>query len=301
MGARKTARRSTHPTVELLLSYKLILLPSSALKGHTYALKLKGEKTIHFSLIAKLCPQKEYRPEAKGRVVDTACAVVTPGQAKAPTTPTDTNIFHCIHSHTWCFSRKRWSSKESTSAGSSTSTRDVLWRRGYGSPSPGGRTPEQVPSAPPAPPKQLPPIAEEGESTAGEGVSVEGASSQGGGRVKYLDSESNLDNMTEMWPLIPPATHEVPAEEPKAGAAGVQKATPRYHRSPPRGPFSVVSTAAVATAAPTTAVPAVTAVTVTTAGAFPRSWGDLRGTQRFSASSPHCKADARNPSRGAWP
>ena len=47
---------------------------------------------------------------------------------------------------------------------------------------------EQVPSAPPAPPQQLPPIAEEGDSTAGEGAigeraSGKGASSKGGGEM----------------------------------------------------------------------------------------------------------------------
>ena len=78
-------------------------------------------------------------------------------------------------------------------------------RRGYGSPSPGRRTPEQVPSAPPASSQQLPPIAEEGESTAGEGASGEGASNQGGGRMENLDSESDLD-MMEVWPPVPPAT-----------------------------------------------------------------------------------------------
>ena len=84
--------------------------------------------------------------------------------------------------------------------------------------------------APPAT-KQLPPITDEGESTAGEGASGEGASSQGGGRTENLDSESDLD-MTEVWPPVPPATCEAPAAEPGAGAAGVWKATPRHHRSP---------------------------------------------------------------------
>ena len=78
-----------------LLSYNLTSLSSLALKGHTYAgdkdgvtLKMKG-KTVHFPLIGKLCRQYGYRPEAKGGVVDTACAVIAPGQAKAPTTPID--------------------------------------------------------------------------------------------------------------------------------------------------------------------------------------------------------------------
>ena len=62
-----------------LLSYNLISLPSLALKGHTYAgdkdgvaLKLEGGETVHSPLIGKLCRQYGYRPEAKGRVVDTA-------------------------------------------------------------------------------------------------------------------------------------------------------------------------------------------------------------------------------------
>ena len=90
-----------------LLSYNLISLPSLALKGHTYAgdkdgvtLKLKGRKTVHFPLIGKLCRQYGYRPEAKGRVVDTACVEIASGQAKAPTTPTDINTSHCTYGHT---------------------------------------------------------------------------------------------------------------------------------------------------------------------------------------------------------
>ena len=47
-------------------------------------------------------------------------------------------------------------------------------------------------------PQQLPPIAEEGESTAGEGASVEGASSHNGRMMEELDSESDLDHMTEV-------------------------------------------------------------------------------------------------------
>ena len=34
------------------------------------------------------------------RMVDAACAVIAPGQAKAPTTPTDTNTFHYTYGHT---------------------------------------------------------------------------------------------------------------------------------------------------------------------------------------------------------
>ena len=90
-----------------LLSYNFISLQFLALKGHTYAgnkdgvaLKLKRGKAVHFPLIGKLCRQYGYRPEAKGRVVDTACAVHAPGQAKAPTNPTDIYTFHCTCGHT---------------------------------------------------------------------------------------------------------------------------------------------------------------------------------------------------------
>ena len=87
-------------------------------------------------------------------------------------------------------------SKDFTSAGGAQR------QRGYGSPSPGQQIPEQVPSAPPAPQQHLPPITEERESTAEEGASGEGASSQDGGRITDLDSESDLD-MTGMGPVLP--------------------------------------------------------------------------------------------------
>ena len=69
------------------------------------------------------------------------------------------------------------------------------------------------PLPPPAPPQQLAPIAEEGESTAGGSTKGEGASSQGGGRVKDLDSSSGL-GMIEVWHPVPLETCEAPAEEP---------------------------------------------------------------------------------------
>ena len=89
-----------------LLSYNLISLPSLALKGHTYAgdkdrvtLKLKEGETVHLPLIGKLCRQYGYRPGAKGRVEDAACAAIAPGQAKAPTILTDINTIHCTYGH----------------------------------------------------------------------------------------------------------------------------------------------------------------------------------------------------------
>ena len=116
--------------------------------------------------------------------------------------------------------------------------------------------------------------------------------------MEDLYSESDLD-ATEVWPPVPPASREVPAAELGAVAQGVgEEGNPRHHRSSPGGSMSVASTVAVAAAA-TTATPAVTVATATTAGTFPRLWGDLRGTCRFSASSSHCKSDARGPSIGA--
>ena len=89
------------------LSYNLISLPSMTLKGHTYTgdkngvtLKLNGGETVFFPLVGKLCRQYGYRPEAAGSMVDTACATIAPGKAKAPTTPTDINILHCTFGHT---------------------------------------------------------------------------------------------------------------------------------------------------------------------------------------------------------
>ena len=42
-------------------------------------LKLEGGKTAYFPLIGKICRHYGYRPEAKSRVVDTACIVIAPG------------------------------------------------------------------------------------------------------------------------------------------------------------------------------------------------------------------------------
>ena len=83
--------------------------------------------------------------------------------------------------------------------GNSTSVGGARRPRDYESPPPSRRTPEQIPSASPALPQQLPPIAEEGGSTAGEGASGEGASNQGRRRVQGLDSEFNLGNAAEVW------------------------------------------------------------------------------------------------------
>ena len=98
--------------------------------------------------------------------------------------------------------------------------------------------------------------------------------------MEDLDSKSHPD-MTEVWPPVPPATREAPVAEPGAGAEGVRKAIPRYHRSFPVGPISVASTAAVAAAAATAAAPAVTAAIATTAGTFPACGETRAGTGGF--------------------
>ena len=91
------------------------------------------------------------------------------------------------------------------------------------------------------PPQQLPPIAEEGESRAGEGVSGEDESSQCVGRMEDLDSESDLD-MTRGCPPVPPATREAPAAEPGAEAGrGAEGNRPTPSVSPGRADFSGIN------------------------------------------------------------
>ena len=135
-----------------LLGYNLVSLTSLAQEGHPSAveesgvtLKLIGGGTVTFPLIGKLCRQYGYRPEATGRMVYTACAVIAPGPAKAPTTPTDINLFHCTHGHTHEALLKQTAKQQEFSlSGELHKYRGVQWQRGYRSPSPGRRTPEQI-------------------------------------------------------------------------------------------------------------------------------------------------------------
>ena len=53
-----------------------------------------------FPLVGKLYRQYGYRPEAAGSMVDTACATIAPGKAKAPATSADINILHWTFGHT---------------------------------------------------------------------------------------------------------------------------------------------------------------------------------------------------------
>ena len=85
-------------------------------------------------------------------------------------------------------------------------TRNVTWRH--------------VPPSPAVLPKRLLPIVEEGESTARQGESGEGTSSQGGGRVEVdLDGESDLD-VTVVGHVLP-AIRKTQTAEAGAGVGGV--------------------------------------------------------------------------------
>ena len=89
---------------------------------------------------------------------------------------------------------------------------------------------QHVPPGPPAPQQHLPPIAEEGGSTAEEGASGESASSQGGRWVGDLDSKSEL-GMTGVGPVLP-TTRKAPAAEAGAGIGGVAKDNPSAPSAP---------------------------------------------------------------------
>ena len=189
---------------------------------------------MQFHSIGKLCRQYGCRPGATGRMVDTALLLLDKRKLEPPrltstfsTAFTATPTRHC--------SSKRRSSKKSASAGSFTGAGGAQWQRGYGSPSPGRQTPEQVPSPPPAPQQHLPSNAEEGESAAGEGARGMGATSQDGRRVTDLDNESDVD-MTGVGPALP-LTRKAPAAEAGVGAGAwrVAEDIPRHHRPPPGG------------------------------------------------------------------
>ena len=59
--------------------------------------------------------------------------------------------------------------------------------------------------------------------------------------MEDLDSESNLDNMTEVWPPVPPATREAPAVELRVGAAGAKGNPPTPSVSPGRDDFGGIN------------------------------------------------------------
>ena len=174
-----------------LLSNNLISFLSLALKGHSYAgdknratLKLKGGRLYTPPLIGKLCRQNGYRPEAKNRVVDTACAAIAPEQAEAPTTPTDINTSHCTYGQTHeVLLMKAAEQKGVNLSGELHEYRGCSMAKELRKPIARSTHTREDTFAPPAPPQQLPPFAEERESTAGEGASGEDTSNQGGGRM----------------------------------------------------------------------------------------------------------------------
>ena len=118
--------------------------------------------------------------------------------------------------------------------------------------------------------------------------------------AKFAAAATGVRMATPRHQRFPPGG-EAPAAKFVAAATGVRKATPRHHRPPPGGPISVAPTVTVAATAARTAVPAATAAAGTTTGTFPPWRGDLRGTWRLLASSPHYRASTRGLSRGAWP
>ena len=457
------------------LSYNFISLPSMTLKGHTYTgdkdgvtLKLKRGETVFFPLVGKLCRQYGFRPEAAGSMVDTACATIAPGKAKAPTTPTDINILHCTFGHTHevllkkeqqgvnpsgklhkcrgCPTAKGLSKStaKSTHTGADTlrlsrapaaatsychrggvysgggrergggvkSRRKkgarlgqrVQPRQRSGGVAPGvtrnargasGRIRSRgsggaegnppTPSASPGRGGASGRIRSRGSGGAEGDTPTPSASPRRGGASGGMRSRGS--GGAEGNPPTPSASPErggasgrirsrgsrgaegnppTPSASPGRGGAsgrirsrgsgGAEGDTPTPSASlrrggasgricsrghggaegnpstpavspgrggpsgkicsrghggaegnpptpsdPPGGPISVASTATVAATAARTAVPAATAAAATTVGTFPPSRGDLRGTWRLLASSPHYRAATRGLSRGAWP
>ena len=162
-------------------------------------------------------------------------------------------------------------------------TRNVTWRH--------------VPLSRPAPPQQLPPIAEEGGVTAGEGASGERAPSQGGGGVEeVLDNESDLDD-TEVGPMLT-ATREA---ETGAGAGGVAEGDPAApsgsHGSRVSSSSSSSSSSRETAAAAETAAAEPAATPAPAEGTSPHSRGEKRTDRSGTGRYPHFKADARGPSR----
>ena len=128
-----------------LLIYNLVSLTSMTQECHPSAveesgvnLKLKRGETVQFPLIGKLCRQYGYRPEGKCGMIDTACAVIAPGQAKTPTTTPDVNLFHCTYGHIHEALLKQTAKQQEISlSGELHECRGAQWQRGSGSPSPG--------------------------------------------------------------------------------------------------------------------------------------------------------------------
>lgn len=94
----------THVAHAPELSYNLVSISTLAEENHTYSGKQGGltlftpeGEEVWFPRTSKLCTQEGYQTEPN-RKVDIACAVTTPGEAKAAT-PTDINTYHNAHGH----------------------------------------------------------------------------------------------------------------------------------------------------------------------------------------------------------
>ena len=218
------------------LNYNLISLPSMTLKVHTYTgdkngvtLKLNGGETVFFPLVGKLCRQYGYRPEAAGSMVDTACATIAPGKAKAPTTPTDVHILHCTfgHTHEVLLKKEQQGVKPSGKLHKCRGcpTAKGLWKSTAKSTHTGADTLclSRAPAA-------TAPYCQRG------GVHSGGGRELGGGVKSRRKEDARLGQRVQPRQrsggvaLVLPATCEAPAAELGAGAAGVRKATPQHHR-----------------------------------------------------------------------
>ena len=162
-------------------------------------------------------------------MVDTACAVIAPAQAKAPTTPTDINTFHCTYGHTHEVLLKKTVEQQGVNLnGEFNECRGCSMAKGLRKSIVRSTHTSADTLCSSRPSAATAPYCRRGGVYSGGGCERGGASSQGGGSIQDLDSESNLDNMTEVRPPVPPAMCEEPAAETGAGAAGVRKTTLRH-------------------------------------------------------------------------
>ena len=191
-------------------------------------------------------------------------------------------------------SSKRRSSKDSASAGSFTSAGGAQWQRGYGSPSPGRQTPEQVLSSPPAPQKPLTPSADLGigqrvrprhdENGARPTHNAQGASGRSKSRNRASGSQSfgTIGLLQEGRDQDNPPAPSTPSR--RAEISSVNDS-------------SNSSSSSDNTATPKMTVTVQAAASAT--GACLRSQGRRRGACSISVSPPNSRADVRSPNHGA--
>ena len=215
-------------------------------------------------------------------MVDTACAAIAPVQAKAPIPPTDINLFHCIYGHTHeALLEQTAKQQESSLSGDLHECRGCSMAKGLRKPIARLTNTRGGPFCSFRASAALALHCRKGESTAGEGVSGEGASSLDGGRVAELDSESDLD-MTGAGPVLPARR--------KAPAAAATAITPKM-----TAPVGGATTAMLATPAMTATAQAAPSAT----GTCPRSQGHRRGACSISGSPLNSRANAQGPNHVA--